>query len=123
MKTTTEFIKLATDKKVYDDQKKRRFHRLGKALMRTIVKELGLPEGSYTIRSNMGGCTVSGEVILHANKFYVQFYQSAFLGDHFLYRDCNGQDDYTGGPNRFYNYSKLEDLGDFVKILRKLTGI
>ena len=123
MKTVTEFVTLATDRKVYDDQKKRRFHRLGKAIMKTIVKELGLPEGTYSIRSKTGGCTVSGEVILHANRFYVQFYQTAFLGDHFLYRDCKGQDDYTGGQNRFYPYSKLEDIGDFVKVIKKLAGI
>lgn len=123
MKTVTEFINLAKDRKTYDDQKKRRFHRLGKAVMKTIVKELGLPEGTYSVRSNMGGSAVSGEIILHANRFYVQFYQTAFLGDHFLYRDCNGQDDYTGGRNMFYPYDKLEDLGGFVKILRKIANI
>ena len=124
MKTLDEFVKIATDKIAYDEEKKRKFHRLGKAVLKLVAKELGLGEGTYAIRSNKGGTTISGEVILHHNRFYVQFYQTAFLGDCFLYRACDGMDDYCGkGPNFFCKYQDLKDLGGFARKIRRLTGI
>ena len=122
MKTLNEFIQIATDRVAYDDAKKRRFHRLGKAVMRMIVRELGLGESEYSISSNMGGMAVSGEVILHSDHLYVQFSQSAFLHDAFMYRTCDGRKDFCGGMNHWYKYSKLEDLSDFVGKLKELSG-
>jgi hypothetical protein len=123
MKTVDEFVDLVSERIAYDDQKKRKFHRLGKAVLKLVAKELGLTEGLYEIRSNKGGTAVSGEVILHHNRFYIQFYQTAFLGNCFLYRECDGQDDYCGKTNFFYKYEDLRDLGGFVQKIRKLTGI
>ena len=122
MRTIDSFIQIATDKLAYDDVKKRKFHRLGKAVMKMIVKELGLSESEYTIRSNTGGVAVSGEVILHTDRVYVQFSQSAFLLDSFMYRACDGRDDFCGAGNHWYKYSKLEDLKDFVNKLKELGG-
>jgi hypothetical protein len=122
MNTVQEFAKLATDSIAYDETKKRRFHRLGKAVLKLITQELGLSKSEYTIRSNMGGVAVSGEVILHTDRVYVQFSQSAFLLDSFMYRACDGKDDFCGAGNNWYKYSQLGDLKDFVSKLRKVGG-
>ena len=86
------------------------------ATARALAKDLGLPKGTYTIRSNPGGIAVLGDVYLHHDRFYVNF--SGYMcenpcGGTGYYRTCNGRKDYTGGYNRDIpsTYPKLvEDI-------------
>ena len=49
----------------YEPERKRRFHAAARARLCKLAAELGLPAGSYDLRSNQGGVAVSGEIILH----------------------------------------------------------
>lgn len=96
------------------------FHREGKRMARFIAKKLGLKKGEFDIRSNLGGVAVSGEVVLHGDKIYVQLFQSCFGPERgFLYRKCNGRKDYVGLTNR---YMKWEELLDFDNAVEKINN-
>lgn len=76
------------------------FHLEGKKFLRDLAKEIGIPAGTFDVRSNMGGIAVSGEVILHSETLYVQLYESCMRpGIEILFRSCKGRSDYTGGRN------------------------
>ena len=86
----------------YDAAAKKRFHRDAKTLLRRVVKVLGLRPAEYELRSNEGGVAVSGEIILHTERLYVQISQAWGLNlPLVMYRACNGRDDYTGRANRW----------------------
>lgn len=103
------------------------FHVEGKKFLRDLAKEIGIPSGEYDIRSNKGGMAVSGEVTLHADRLYVQLYESAIApGVSILFRSCKSRGDYTGGQNfheslPFLFTSSLE-RAEFVARLRSLGG-
>ena len=107
---------------------KERFHRDAKKVLKSIVQELGLQDGSYEIRSNKAGIAVSGEVTLHAEHLYVQMYESAFGGGgiEIMYRSCKSRKDYSGDQNFFIKNSL--DLNDqarrtqFIASCRKLMS-
>ena len=61
----------------YEPERKRRFHATARARLRKLAGELRLPAGSFDLRSNQGGIAVSGEAILHHEKFYVHVSQPA----------------------------------------------
>lgn len=46
----------------YDEQEKRRFHTTARSRLKKLAAELGLPLGSYDLRSNKTGIAVSGEI-------------------------------------------------------------
>ena len=95
----------------YDAAQKRRFHSTASARLRKLAIELGLPVGSYDLRSNQGGIAVSGEVTLHHEAVYIQVSQPATGWDTgVLIRTCRGRRDYTGGPNTFAPLSMLDDI-------------
>lgn len=86
-------------------------HREGRKLLKAIVKEVGIPEGTYDIRSNQGGIAVSGEVTLHSDTLYVQLSESCMQpGVSILFRSCKGRKDYSGGMNL---WSHVRTLGAF----------
>jgi hypothetical protein len=89
---------------------KKSFHLKGKKFLAELARALGVSVGTYSVRSNVGGVAVSGEVTLHTDNIYIQ------LSDYFgqpgismMYRSCTSQKDYTGGRNHTV---KLADLGD-----------
>lgn len=92
----------------YDAAQKRLFHSTARARLRRLAAELGLPPGSYDLRSNQGGIAVSGEITLHHEQVYVQVSQGCGLG--VLIRTCRGRRDYTGGPNNWAPFDLLDDL-------------
>ena len=95
----------------YDAAQKSRFHSTARARLRRLAVELGLPAGSYDLRSNQGGIAVSGEITLQHEAVYVQVSQSAFArGMGVLIRTCRGRRDYTGGPNNFVSLALLDDV-------------
>jgi hypothetical protein len=72
---------------------KQKFHREARYFLRELAQALKLREGAdCDIRQNAGGMAVSGEVTLHAERLYVQLYESACgsPGISALVRTCNG---------------------------------
>lgn len=95
----------------YDSAQKRRFHSTARARLRKLALALGLPAGSYDLRSNQGGIAVSGEITLHHDAVYIQVSQPATGWDTgVLIRTCCGRRDFTGGPNTFAPLSMLDDI-------------
>ena len=84
-------------------QEKERFHRIAKAFLRMVGKELGVP---FTVRSNKGGPAVLGDAILHSDNLYINLGGSC-NNDSFYFRKVKGQKDYTGGTNNWMTYSAL----------------
>jgi hypothetical protein len=89
------------------------FHRLGKKVLKEVAAKMGLTDGSFDIRSNKGGIAVSGEITLHGEHIYIQLYQGSFFKK-FVYRHCEGRKDYTGGINRWMDFSELIDMDTAV---------
>jgi hypothetical protein len=103
-----KFLKIASSPLSYNEENKAVFHRLGKQVLKQVAIDLGLQEGTFEVRSNLGGIAVSGEVTLHGDKIYVQISQSCMGRDgDILYRSCKGRKDYTGGMNNFMGVSTL----------------
>lgn len=105
------------------------FHKDGKTLLRRLAKHLGLPTGTYQVRSNRAGDAIFGEVTLHTGSFYVQLSVDGFPDTHgteshpvrVLYRSCEGLKDYTGGANQWTTLQRIEaDPEAFVEALRRL---
>ncbi len=97
-------------------------HRLGRDVLKKLARDyLMLPVAEYSIRSNMAGPAVSGEVTLHCNTLYLQIGQSMSPGTCVLYRRCNGMKDYTGGSNNFATVDRLDDPREFAMHLRSMA--
>jgi hypothetical protein len=110
------------------DADKLAFHREGTTFLRALAKEVGMPEGTYSVRTNKAGPAVSGEVTLHGETLYVQLSESCVggRGVGILYRTCRGTSDYSGGQN---NWLMLKDIArnperrdGFVSQLKRLGG-
>jgi hypothetical protein len=103
----------------YNAQRKASFHFTARARLRKLATELGLPKGSFEIRSCKGGIAVSGEAILHHEKIYVQVSQSVIgRGMGILIRTCNGRKDYTGGRNHWLPLDRLDDIHALARYVR-----
>jgi hypothetical protein len=103
----------------YNQPAKEQFHKLAKKVAKDIANGLGLTEGSYDIRSNMGGIAVCGEVTLHGENIYIQL-SKGWNTDRFMYRSCKGRKDYTGGPNQWMEWS---DMKNFEYALNKFKHL
>ena len=102
-----DFIKLAKGNLSYvQPEIKDKFHRLGREVAKEIASLLGLSPGSYEIRSNKGGIAVSGEITLHAEHLYIQF----FRGERFLWRICRHNRDFSGLTNQWMSFDDLSNL-------------
>lgn len=102
----------------YNETAKTKFKKDGMALLRKVVKLLGLEKGTYDLRYNPGGIAVSGDCTLHSDTIYVSF--NLDICNWVLVRTCKGREDYTGGPNRQYPFDRLqkegaEGLTEFIK--------
>jgi hypothetical protein len=83
----------------------------GAGIARGLAKALGLPPGSFDVRTNPAGPAVSGDVHLHGEWVYVSLSQTALGPDFgFMWRLCRGRKDYAGGPNRWAGWDELLDL-------------
>lgn len=98
------------------------FHRLGKSVLRAVLKELGV-EGR--IKSNLAGDGITGDVSLRTDRVYVCL--SGFSVDtppRFMFRAAKSQKDTVGGHNQWFHYYRLgeaDGLAEFVGKLRDLT--
>ena len=103
----------------YQKWPKREFHLAARRQLRRLAEALGLAPGSYDIRNNAGGVAVSGEIILHGARVYVQVSQPATGHDTgVLFRTCEGRKDYCGGPNNFVSLDLLhrpDELASRIK--------
>lgn len=120
MNNRKEFITYANNGLIAD---KEHWHRLGRSLARTLAAKLGMLKGTFDVRSCKGSSTVLGEIILHSDWLYIQFGISCFGGEsQFMYRTCNGREDYTGGMNRWIAFDQLLDLDKVAKKLMECKG-
>jgi hypothetical protein len=101
----------------YDDGKdKRNFHLVGSRVLRAIAGDIGLEKDEFEVRSNKGGVAVSGEVILHADNLYIQFYANGT--GKFLYRRCKSRQDYCGETNYWFSFEELATDEGILKFVR-----
>ena len=108
----------------YDDAAKRAFHSKARRQLKLLAEALGLPSGSYDLRSNQGGIAVSGEITLHADRLYVQASQSAMGHDTgILFRTCRGRKDYYGGPNNFASLDLLNRPEDLARRIKEVCHV
>lgn len=90
----------------YNYFKKIEFRRLSRKIFKYIVKKLQLT--NYEIRWNEGGEAVSGDNILHDERFYLTL--NDFYGQ-FYFRSCNGLKDYSGGNNHMVSWNSWIHFG------------
>jgi len=64
----------------YEPDIKRRFHAEARPRLRLLAASLGLPPGSFDLRSNADGIAASGKITLHHDRVYVQVSQPATNG-------------------------------------------
>ena len=105
----------------YNETKKAQFKKDAMALLRKVVKLLGLEKGTYDLRYNPAGIACSGDATLHGEDIYVSF--NLDVCEWVLVRTCKGRKDYTGGPNRQYRFAQLaeegaEGLAEFIQHIR-----
>ena len=104
----------------YDEHAKRLFHSRARSQLRRLATALGLPPGSYDLRSNPAGIAVSGEITLHTDFLYVQASQSVMGHDNgILFRTCKGRKDYVGGPNNFAALDLLNRPEELARRIRE----
>ena len=116
---TFDFDKSAS----YDYDVKKAFHLRAKRQLRRVAKLMGIPKGTYEVRSNLGGIAVSGEVTLHSNTLYVQVFQPAgYERAEILYRTCKGREDYTGGRNNVLPGNELNDASKVAVVLMRFLA-
>ncbi len=102
---------------------KERWHRLGRSLAKTLAEKMGMPKDSYKIQSCKGSSASSGEITLHSDWVYIQFGITCFGGEtRFMYRTCDGLWDFTGGINRFMEFSELLNLDKVAAKIMECKG-
>lgn len=100
------------------------FHAAGKKFLKTLADILGLPSGTYDIRSNTGGMAVSGEVTLHSDDLYVQLSESCMKpGVQVMYRSCDSRKDYCGHQNHFAHIDEFRRQERKAEIVASMTRL
>ena len=90
-------------------KRKKQYHTAGKKFLKELAVHLGIAD-NCDIRSNVAGEGVAGEVMLHADKIYIQICENfSDSGLQILYRNCKGRKDSTGGFNNFVELSVLAE--------------
>jgi len=108
----------------YDAEAKRAFHSRARRQLKQLADALGLPPGSYDLRSNQGGIAVSGEATLHADLLYAQACQPATGHDSgILFRSCRGRKDYCGGANNFASLDLLNRPDDLARRIKEVCHV
>ena len=113
------FINICEGHKV---SQKETFARIGKKIAREIAKLMELAPGTFDIRYNKAGPAVMGDLRLHTDSLYLTL-EPSYSGLGFMYRSCKSRKDYTGGTNRWAQYSELRDLPNLVKKLKQCAEV
>lgn len=99
------------------------FHREGKKFLKELAAALGTL-GAFTVRSNLAGIAVSGEVTLHADHLYITLSEGyPQPGITMMFRSCKSQKDYMGGHNNFVSMAKFGDYDEQQRILQNLRSL
>ena len=124
-KELAEFVNLSQNTNLsYNEEGKKRFHQLGKKVLREIAKRLELIKGTYDIRSNLAGIACSGEITGHFETLYIQLSQSCMGNDFgFMFRSCKGRKDYTGSCNNWMKWHELLNLDEAVEKFKKVMVV
>jgi hypothetical protein len=103
----------------YYPEQKRLFHQKARRQLQKLAAALDLGPGDYDLRSNKGGVAVSGEVVMHSDRLYVQASQPATGSNTgILFRSCAGRRDYVGGPNHFASLDLLHAPAALATLIR-----
>ncbi len=102
-------VALARRGVTYDADAKRAFHAEARKALRLLADALGLAAGSFDLRICAGGPAVAGEVILHADRLYVQVSVGSFGGHDVMFRRCRDRSDFCGKRN---HWARIEELLD-----------
>lgn len=100
------------------EETKAAFHRKARSVLKKLAEALALEKQDFDIRSNKAGPAVSGEVILHAERFYIQIAVSDGPGE-VLFRRCAGRKDFSGGDNHWAGAADIEDIAAFAERLKR----
>lgn len=104
----------------YDAHAKKVFHSEGRKALRRLADALGLPDGSYDIRSNKAGIAVSGEITLHGEDVYVELCLGVLgRGREVMFRRVRGRRDYCGDRNHFAGVEDLVNPDRFAARIRR----
>jgi hypothetical protein len=93
----------------YDAEAKRAFHTEARKALRLLADALRLSADGFDLRICAGGPAVAGEVILHADRLYVQVSVGSFGGHDVLFRRCRDRSDFCGERN---HWARIEELLD-----------
>ena len=106
----------------HDEPAKKQFHADGRKAMKRLAEALRLADGSYEVRSNLGGPAVSGEITLHGEELYVQLSLGCMgPGNEVMFRRCEGRKDYRGGANHWASVRELVTPDRFAeRLVREL---
>ena len=107
----------------HDEAAKRLFHAEARKALRTLADALQLASADYELRVCAGGPAVSGEVILHSDRVYVQVALSGFGPGEALFRRVNGRRDYCGGRNHWAGVRELLETNRFAERLAHELGL
>ena len=108
----------------YDAEAKKAFHSEARKALGRLAESLGYERCNFDIRSNPGGVTVSGDVILHSDELYVTVSCGGFSHNgEIMYRRCKGRRDYTGDRNRYAGIRELTNPGVFAAKLCRDLGL
>ena len=110
----------------YHPERKEQHRKLGRKILRELVKLIGLEKEEYEIRYNEGGIAVDGDHVLHTHKFYLALSDNLGAG-WFFWRKCHGIKDFGTGtdtPNQKVKWSDfcnngLEFLANKLKEIQK----
>ena len=111
-------VALARREVTYDADAKRAFHAEARKALRLLVDALGLAAGSFDLRICAGGPAVAGEVILHADRLYVQVSVGSFGGHDVMFRRCRDRSDYCGERN---HWARIEELLDPTSLAARIA--
>lgn len=106
----------------HDEPAKKQFHADGRRAMRRLAEALRLADGSFDVRSNLGGPAVSGDITLHGDELYVQLSLGCMgPGREVMFRRCEGRGDYRGGANHWASVNELVNPDRFAeRLVREL---
>jgi hypothetical protein len=116
--TTAALVEILKQNVCSSQELKESFHNESKKVLIKLAEKLGLKKNEYEIRSSMGNKRISGVIVLHTDKLYIQIFQS--LNDNMMrYRACNGRKDCSGDAINYIHVQKMLD-DDFVANLMTL---
>jgi hypothetical protein len=94
----------------YNPERKEKYHKLGRRILKQLASMLDLKKGEYQISWNPGGIAVDGDHTLHTERFYLALDDNCKMG-WFYWRTCQGMNDFAGGPNQIVHWPYLSAYG------------